>query len=295
MPRFLANRFVEICGLATSLLTAAIVLALEHWLNFSFFTLTFWIVVPVGAFLTGIAAASGYYIGAIIVNRRPTKALLLNMVIIAAGTFFLIYYVQYRTLEIDGKAVSDYVSFGRFLQVVLTKAEYGLVRHSDAKFEVGAFGYVIGAIQFAAFAFGGLAMYLGLAAKPFCERCGRYFKKAAKHLKTFANQEDFQPFSQRLYSFSPPSAEYLHILKEPHEAPMPQPGAIAVQWLLLSCTSCGDQILEELPKVLNKKNEWSEVAKLKRTFAVSSAMPLLPEIDAATRTVQYAAPSAARK
>jgi hypothetical protein len=215
MPRFLANRFVEFCGLATSLLTAILVVAVEDWLNFSFFTLTFWVVIPVGALITGCFAATGYYFGAILANRRPTKQPLVSMVAVAGGTFFLIYYLQYISLDIDGKPVRDYVTFSTYLQVVLTKAEYGLMRSQNAKFEVGAFGYVIAALQLVAFMLGGFGSYLALTSKPFCDRCEKYLKTLSSLKKTFADQPVFESFATRLHSLSPPSAEYLHILKEP--------------------------------------------------------------------------------
>src|SRR5689334_18618076 len=101
MARFVANRFVELCGLTTSVLTAVVVLLIERWVNFSIFTMSFWVIVPVGALLTGCGAASGYYIGAVLTDRKPGKQLLVSMVIVSGGTFFLIYYLQYLTMEVD--------------------------------------------------------------------------------------------------------------------------------------------------------------------------------------------------
>jgi hypothetical protein len=289
VPRFFANRFVELCGLATSVLTAILVLAVEQWLNFSFFTLTFWVIVPVGALITGCLAASGYYFGAIVANRKPGKGLLVTMVIVAGATFFLIYYMQYRTLEIDGNAVSSFVPFTTFLQVVLTKAEYGLVRSSQAHFEVGAFGYFIGFLQVVAFMLGGFGTYLALSAKPFCGTCEKYLKKLSHVKRTFENSDAFDTFSQRLHSLSPPSAEYLHILKEPHDVQKPKPGAVALEWSLLGCPTCRSQLVVETPKVLNAKNEWSDVAELARQFPVDAGMPLLSEFNAAKSARQHAA------
>jgi hypothetical protein len=197
-------------------------------------------------------------------------------------------------LTVDGQPVSDYVTFGRFLQVVLTKAEYGLARHPNAHVEVGVFGYAIATLQFAAFACGGVATYFGLATKPFCDRCEKYLKEIAVHAKTFVNDAEFEPFRERLYSLSPPSAAFLHILKAQHEVAKPKPGAVAVHWSLHACPDCRDQVLTEQAKVFNNKAEWSEVAALKRTFAVPAATPLLSEFNAAKDRKQYLATPAPR-
>lgn len=280
MSRFLANRFVEICGVITSLLTAALIVAIEHFFEFSFFTLTFWVVVPVGALITGCLAATGYYFGAILANRRPTRQLLVSIVVVAGATFFLIYYLQYRMLDVDGTPVSELVPFTTYLQIALTKAEYGLMRSKDT-IEVGAFGYVIGLIHLAAFMVGGFGTYLALQGKPFCDRCEQYFKKVMSLKRTFADGATFEPFSTRLKSVSPPSAEYLHILKEPHDVPKPKAGAVAIEWELLTCKSCRNQMIVESAKVLNAQNNWSDVRELERQFKVDAGMPLEGEFRAA--------------
>src|ERR1700730_6465648 len=76
-------------GAATSFLTAIILAAIEIKFGFSVYGFMFWFVVPGGAICSGFAAASGYYAGARYFNHRPTKVLLLNMVVISITTFFL--------------------------------------------------------------------------------------------------------------------------------------------------------------------------------------------------------------
>jgi len=82
-----------------------------------FFDLQFmyWFVIPAGAICSGFAAASGYYAGARYFNHRPTKLLLLNMVVISIATFFLIHYINYYFLIIDGRQVRELVDFARYL------------------------------------------------------------------------------------------------------------------------------------------------------------------------------------
>ena len=95
---------VSFCGLATSLLTAIILWWVELRFGFAFYSWTFWFILPIGAGLSGFAAASGYYAGSRIFNQRPTRLLLLNSLLVSVATFFTIYYLSYITLEIEGKA-----------------------------------------------------------------------------------------------------------------------------------------------------------------------------------------------
>src|SRR5690606_11597879 len=74
--------YITAAGLATSLGTVAVV-----WLGIALFgvdlsSLSVWIVVPVGAVAAGAVAASGYYIGAVRTETKPSLQLLVNMVLI---------------------------------------------------------------------------------------------------------------------------------------------------------------------------------------------------------------------
>ena len=110
---------VGFCGLITSLLTAVILWAVETRFGFAFYTWSFWFVIPVGALVSGFAGASGYYTGSWYFGHRPTKLLLLNIVAASVSTFFAIHYLSYITLQFDGKQVSDYIPFWRYLDIVI--------------------------------------------------------------------------------------------------------------------------------------------------------------------------------
>ncbi len=82
---------VAACGLVTSLLTTAILVVSNNLTGFDLFTLSIFVVIPVGAILSGGLASSGYYFGSLYFHQRPTIILLIQMVIIAAFTNLLIY------------------------------------------------------------------------------------------------------------------------------------------------------------------------------------------------------------
>src|SRR2546430_7079932 len=56
-----------------------------------------------GALFAGFAGASGYYAGSVFFGQRPTRLLMLNIVIGSVLTFFFIHYLAYITLDIAGK------------------------------------------------------------------------------------------------------------------------------------------------------------------------------------------------
>jgi hypothetical protein len=167
-------------GATTSVITAVILAAIGLRFNFSLYTWMFWFVIPAGAIFCGFAAASGYYFGARLFNHRPTGVLLLNMVAISIATFFLIHYLNYFFLEIDGKAVRDFISFSQFLNIE--------VSHTALQFrfraapigeavEIGSLGYLYAALQVLGFAVGGVAVYFHLKSLPYCDSCSKYLAK----------------------------------------------------------------------------------------------------------------------
>jgi len=111
MNTLIKNLGMTLAGLATAFLTAAILAFVEIKFGLAAYSLMFWFVVPVGALLSGFVATFGYYLAVKYNNYRPTKLLLINMLMISLLTFFLIHYIKYSTLQIDGKPVSSYVSF----------------------------------------------------------------------------------------------------------------------------------------------------------------------------------------
>lgn len=84
---------VTVVGAVTSLVTALLLVVVERTFEFSFHTWTFWLVVPAGALISGLAAASGYVLGARLLNRRPARTLLVSILGVSVATFFVIHYL----------------------------------------------------------------------------------------------------------------------------------------------------------------------------------------------------------
>jgi len=179
-------------GATTSIITAVILAAVELRFDFSLYTWMFWFVIPAGAILCGFAAASGYYLGARLFNHRPTRILLLNMVAISVATFFLIHYLNYFFLEIDGKAVRDFIPFSRYLDIEMshTAVQFNIRAHPIGEaVEIGSWGYLYAALQMLGFAVGGVAVYFHLKSLPYCDSCSKYLAKKGIQTRYTASSE----------------------------------------------------------------------------------------------------------
>ena len=183
---------VGFAGLATSLVTALILWRMELALDFAFYSWMFWFVIPVGAILSGFAGASGYYAGARLFNHRPTRLLLLNIILASVATFLMIHFLSYVTLSIDGTAVRDRISFLQYLDLSIqsTSMEF---RYRTTELggtgQLGGLGYGVASLQVLGFALGGLAVYGYLTSVPYCDTCSRYFANKGKRIRFTSDAE----------------------------------------------------------------------------------------------------------
>lgn len=194
---------VGLCGFVTSLVTAVILWWVELGFGFAFYSWMFWFIVPVGALLSGFAGASGYYAGARIFNHRPTPLLLLNVLLASVGIFFTIHYLSYITLEIEGKAISDYVPFGQYLDIAVRSTSMAFrfrATEIGATGELGGLGYGVAILQILGFAVGGLAVYGYLVSVPYCERCSRYFSRKGRQTRYTGDADGLQASTVQVFS-----------------------------------------------------------------------------------------------
>jgi hypothetical protein len=273
--RDLAQSFgVAACGLVTSILTALAVVAVSRMTGFDFFTFSIWVVVPVGAALTGFAAASGYYFGSLYFHKRPDLLLLLQMVVIAGLTQLLIYYLGYRTFVLDdGRRVSDLIPFGRYLDIILTSAHYRVGRAMTDTGEVGSFGYWLAAFQFVGFLVGGLCVYGFLRAKPVCSTCNLYLRPLSKREKTFADADSASSYYDVLFQHPVDSSEFASLIRADAKAKAAK-GAVLVKTILHGCPKCKAQLIEENVQVHNG-SEWKDADKLGRRVAIPGGVDLI--------------------
>jgi hypothetical protein len=277
LKKFLEDWGVTLCGAITSVLTAMVVLLIQKLTGFNLFTLSVWLVVPVGAGLTGFAAASGYMFGSLYFHHKPTKMLLLNMAVIAAGTQFLIYYLEYSTLVLnDGRTANEVVGFSNYLNVSLTTAKYSLTRTPHSGVEVGSYGYFLAFLQFLSSIIGGIFVYLNLKSKQMCEKCSKYYRTLAKKVQIFKTADNYKPYLERLVSVPPFSSAYIDCFSENHTEKKPGQGSMKLTFELFGCPLCKSQYVSEATEVFNGK-DWKPIYELSRKILVSETQSLLEE------------------
>ena len=192
LSRVAQDFLVSGLGAITSIVTAIILVAVDLRFDFSLYSWMFWFVIPAGAICCGFVAASGYYLGARLFNHRPTKILLLNMAAISVTTFFLIHYLHYYLLEIEGRAVRDFLSFSQFLEIEMshTAVQFSIRAHPlGGAVELGSWGYLYAALQMIGFAVGGVAVYYHLKSLAYCETCSKYLAKKGNQTRYTADSE----------------------------------------------------------------------------------------------------------
>lgn len=275
MNKLVTTSSVAACGLATSIATALLLTVIERLTGFDLFTLSVWVIVPVGAICTGIAAASGYYFGSLYFHTRPSALLLAQMVIVAGVTQFLIYYLQYTTLILDdGRRVSDYIDFSAYLNVALTSAHYRLGRAGQIDTgEVGQFGYWLAAIQFIGFLLGGLGAFMILLSQPVCKKCNKYLRVLASAHKTFSAPQAMAEYHDTLFGLPVDTTEFADLARVTCEAKT-EKGASMLTMKLYGCPECKDQMIKTEVSVYNGR-DWKAIDDLGRKYAVPQGVNLV--------------------
>lgn len=276
MANLLKQSVVALCGLVTSILVALLVTVGQRLTGFDFFTLSVWVIVPVGAMLTGLAAASGYYFGSLYFHTRPNALLFLQMVVIAGLTFFLIYYLEYMTLVLDdGRRVSDYISFSRYFTLAVTTAHYRIGRGAGVDTgEVGEAGYWFAAIQFLGFLVGGVAIFMILLNHPVCEKCKKYLRVLATKCQRFSDPAAMAEYHDTLFALPMGTPEFAASTSAKHEAKT-EKGAAQLTLSLYGCPECKSQQISTKVEVYNGR-DWKTVDKLARRYAVPDDVDLIP-------------------
>jgi hypothetical protein len=274
MKRFAEKFGIALCGLVTSILVAITDIAISRMTGFDLFTLSFWVVIPAGALIVGMAAASGYYFGSLYFHKRATTVLLIQMVVIAGFTQILIYWLSYYTLILDdGRRVAEFIPFAQYLDISLTSAHYKFGRAQSDMGEAGSFGYLMAAIQFVGFLVGGLAIYGFLKAKAVCEACDLYMRPLAKKQKTFANAEAASAYFDTVFTLPLDSTDFAELIKSQATVAKPEQGALLIATELMGCPNCKTQLVEEKVQAFNGK-EWKAVDKLDRRISIPAGVDL---------------------
>lgn len=195
MDRMLRGLIVTLFGVATTLLTAAGLVFLELRYDCAIYSFVYGFIVPFGAFLSGLVAASGYYVGSKLLSYRPGRWMLGVLLGISGANFFLIYWLDYFYLTVDGTAVRTYMTFPAYLAFTLTHTSLTTGVGDSGAIELGLAGYLYAALLIVGFALGGLCVYGILRASAYCDACGLYMKKKGSQTRYYVTKDELQTAS----------------------------------------------------------------------------------------------------
>lgn len=276
MKSFLQSLGVGLFGLATSVLVAIADVALAHWLGFDLFSFSFWVIVPVGAIILGMFAASGYYFGATYFQKRANRVLLVQIVVIAGLAQCLIYYLGYVSITLDdGRKLAALVPFSEYMDVMLTKAHYRTGRGQVDTGEVGSMGYWLAGLQFVGFLLGGLAMYLVLKVKSACAPCDLYLQRIGSKYKVFPDSASAEQYYEQVFMLPTDSAEFSSMMRAEPTVDNVEPGAMKIHTVLRGCPHCKVQSVEDSVHGYNGK-EWKLIGELERRVDMPAGVDLAP-------------------
>lgn len=237
------GKLIVILGasMATSLLAVAIQLACLKFFDFNLFSFTVNLILPVGALLLGLVAASGFYFAAVRVNQKPDILALALLLVIAAATQALMYYGVYADFKAsDTTGLTADIGYVDFVRYLLEHQRYQISNHGHNTFEeakeLGKLGYAAALLEYAGLAAGGVILYKTLQAKPACNACGKYEKPVGKKLThTFADSGDAVRFVTTLQATP---VESLPAILPPNNTVSRMKASVLCHIRLIGCADC---------------------------------------------------------
>ena len=93
--------------------------------------------------------------GSRIFSYRPGRIALANMLGVSVANFFLIYWLKYTHLKVDGESIRDWMPFAAYLRFTLTHTSIRDSHFSSDAINLGAAGYGYAVLLMAGFALSG--------------------------------------------------------------------------------------------------------------------------------------------
>ncbi|MEQ9115647.1 MAG: hypothetical protein RLN62_02515 [Rickettsiales bacterium] len=248
-------------ALLTSVITALANLLIKNWFDFNVFSLMFWFVLPIGAFLVGMGGASGGFLACKYFHIKPDRLDAIALAAVAALTMYLIYYLDYTTFVLEsGNRVADYIDFTTYLDVIVTKSHSSVGHMRGGKWqdmgEVGGFGYFLLVIKFVGVLLGGWALFITLESLAMCKKCNLYYKKIASKNTFHESINDLNLIYNKLNS------DLISEYKEALQITAKGDCKAKIKFTLMRCPKCKEEYVAEEFFVRKEKGDYHEVQDL---------------------------------
>lgn len=162
------GQWVLLAGSGTTVLAlGGVFLAAHHGENIMGWYANY--IIPAGALLVGIVAASGYGVVAWLTGLKMTRKLVWTVAGELAVSYFIAQYGEYQQLFDGGSLGGFFTWFDRTTRGFAWKDSSGHLASP-----LGVLGYGLRALELAGFLAGGALVPLALKAKPYCDPCRTY-------------------------------------------------------------------------------------------------------------------------
>jgi hypothetical protein len=268
MNKRLQDISVVVATAVTAVLTAVVLAYVERAFNVALYSYMLWFIIPAGAILAGLVAASGCYIAARLLNHRPTRFVLIGVLAVSAMTFFLINYLDYASLMVDRLPARDAIPFTTYLAISLSDMSMSLCLHATCTggLSLGPVGYLVAAVQIVGFFLGGAVVYTYLHFVGYCEACSRYLAFRQARSRYFVDvQEATHQYAEVTGLLH--QRRYSEALARQASSGTEKPqknSVVATVVRLKYCKSCLRHQISFFLKQ-RQKNEWKEIDKSRAT------------------------------
>lgn len=168
---------VVLSGLATTALALAAAYLLDAYGKTNAMGWYLGRIVPAGAILVGLVAASGYGIASLRTGVRIHRALLATILLLQLAAYFGARYAEFVSLgPLVDRATGQPVGFVEYFHVTASGARWKEDRGRGAGELVAPTGYGIVVLEILGFLAGGLAGPVVLMKAPYCDLCQVYMR-----------------------------------------------------------------------------------------------------------------------
>lgn len=238
------------------------------------FSFSWWLILPIGAIILGLISGVGFSVGSYVTHHKPQwydAAVIATLLIL---TIAATQYVDYSTFVLpNGQKASDLADFETFFRLSTETAHLrvGRTLHADAG-EVGWFGYILFAVEVAAFLIAGISNYAIILGFPACHTCPTYLRK----IKTRSTP----PLSVRwcqgllhLCSGDFPSLQRALSDRTLEKSPDNENANMSIIYRLYECPHCKRESLIITPRQITR-NGWNELQKasIRRDMSVGTTL-----------------------
>ncbi len=133
-------------------------------------------VIPVGAILVGLVASSGFGIASWASGTKITGLLLLAVIAMLLGGYWLAQYLEFRLTFPDGAVLANGDPAGFLDYYDAVTRSFRWIEHDKPGQPLGALGYLLRLGEVVGFTGGGMIVPFTLRKLPYCDACRVYMR-----------------------------------------------------------------------------------------------------------------------